>query len=384
MISLNWKNSFWTTKLSICIGESDQIIHMSSTLYYWSGGGIRPPRNTYRVKFFKENFRMALTNAQYDAIMHEYENRRSIHRQELEERLQSVYESVPGYKELDEETASASVDFGKRLIAGEKLDRSILKNKLLELSRQKQLLLIESGYAPDFLEMGYTCQDCRDTGYIGNEKCHCFRQKIIETLYDKSGLRILTRSCNFRKMTAKYYQGEDLTRFLKAKEVAEDFINNFGSDYQNLFIYGTVGTGKSFLSICIADELLRKGHSVLYFSSLELFKLLSRNTFDNNGKQDRKAIYDDLYGCELLIIDDLGTELTTSFVASELFSIINERDMRKRATIITTNLSLEQLQHTYSDRVFSRVTSNYRILKLSGQDIRKIQKIAKKESEDVK
>jgi DNA replication protein DnaC len=302
----------------------------------------------------------------------------------MEERLLSIYDSVPGYRELDEETASASVAFGKRILAGEKLDRSILRNQLKEIARQKQLLLIESGYSADYLDMGYTCQDCRDTGYIGNEKCHCFKQKIIETLYDKSNLRLLTKSCNFRKMTSRYYQGEDLERFEKARKVAEDFINNFSSDYQNLFIYGTVGTGKSFLSICIADELLRKGHSVLYFSSLQLFKRLSRNTSDNNGKQDRKAIYDDLFGCELLIIDDLGTELTTSFVASELFSCINERDMRKRSTIITTNLSLEQLQHTYSDRIFSRVTSNYRILKLSGQDIRKIQKIARKESEDLK
>ncbi len=327
---------------------------------------------------------MALTNAQYDSIMHEYEDRRALHRQEMEDRLLSIYDSVPGYRELDEETASASVAFGKRILAGEKLDRSILRNQLKEIARQKQLLLIESGYSADYLDMGYTCQDCRDTGYIGNEKCHCFKQKIIESLYDKSNLRMLTKSANFRKMSDKYYEGEDLVRFQKARALAEDFINNFDTDYQNLFIYGTVGTGKSFLSICIADELLRKGHSVLYFSSLELFKLLSRNTFDNNGKQDRKAIYDDLFGCELLIIDDLGTELTTSFVASELFSCINERDMRKRSTIITTNLSLEQLQHTYSDRIFSRVTSNYRILKLSGQDIRKIQKIARKESEDLK
>ena len=327
---------------------------------------------------------MALTNAQYDSIMHEYEDRRSLHRQELEERLQSVYESVPGYRELDEETASASVDFGKRLLSGEKLDRSVLKRQLSELARQKQLLLTEAGYSPDFLDMGYTCPDCKDTGYIGNEKCHCFKQKIIETLYDRSGLRILTKSNNFKKMSTAFYKGEDLERFIRAREVAEDFIKNFDSDYQNLFIYGTVGTGKSFLSICIADELLRKGHSVIYFSSQELFKLLAQNTFDSRNKQDLASLYNDLYNCELLIIDDLGTELFSSFVATELFSCINERDMRKKSTIINTNFSLEQLQHTYSERIFSRVTSNFRLLKLSGEDIRKAKKIARKESEDMK
>ena len=325
---------------------------------------------------------MALTNAQYDEIMHEYEERRALHRQELEDRQRYVYETVEGYKELEDETASASVSFGKRLLSGERLDRSVLKRELEGLARQKLILLTEAGFSSDYLDMGYTCQDCKDTGYIGNEKCHCFKQKIIETLYDKSNLKMLTKSANFRLLTDKYYQGEDLKKFHGAVKAAEEFINNFGSDYQNLFIYGTVGTGKSFLSVCIANELLKKGHSVIYFSSTGLFELLAENSFDYKNKGELRGIYEDLYNCELLIIDDLGTERTNSFVASELFSCLNERDNRKKATIITTNLSLEQLQNTYSDRIFSRITSNFRLLKLSGQDIRKIKKIARKESED--
>ena len=325
---------------------------------------------------------MALTNTQYDEIMHEYEERRSLHRQELEERQRHVYDTIPGYEDLEDRTASASVNFGKRLLAGERLDRSILKRELEELARQKKILLHEAGFSSDYLDMGYTCPDCKDTGYIGNEKCHCFKQKIIETLYDRSNLKMMTKSANFKLLSDSYYQGEDLKRFQGAVKAAEDFINNFGLDYQNLFIYGTVGTGKSFLSICVANELLKKGHSVIYFSSTGLFELLSENAFDYRNKQELRGIYDDLYKCELLIIDDLGTERTNTFVASELFSCLNERDLRKKATIITTNLSLEELQNTYSDRIFSRVTSNYRLLKLSGPDIRKLKKIARKESED--
>ncbi|SFC94891.1 ATP-binding protein [Butyrivibrio sp. YAB3001] len=326
---------------------------------------------------------MALTNTQYDAIMHEYEERRSLHRQELEERQRYVYDNVPGYKELEDETASASVEFGKRLLMGERLDRSILKKQLAEIAGKKLTLLTDAGFSSDYLDMGYTCQDCKDTGYVGNEKCHCFKQKIIETLYDKSNLKLLTKSANFKRMSDKYYSGEDLKRFLGAVHTSEDFINNFNSDYQNLFIYGTVGTGKSFLSICVANELLKKGHSVIYFSSSGLFNLLSEYVFDAKAKQELHSIYDDLYNCELLIIDDLGTERTNSFVASELFSCLNERDNRKRSTIITTNLSLEQLQAIYSDRIISRIISNYKLLKMTGQDIRKLKKIAKKESEDL-
>lgn len=326
---------------------------------------------------------MALTNAQYDSIMHEYEVRRSIHRQEMEDRKRCIYETVPGYKELDDETASASVRFGKRLLSGEHLDRSALKRELEELARQKLTLLTEAGYSSDYLDMGYSCKDCKDTGYIGNEKCHCFRQKIIEALYDKSNLKMLTKSANFKLLSEKYYQGEDLKRFHGAVKACEDFINNFNSDYQNLFFYGTVGTGKSFLTTCVANELLKKGHSVIYFSAPSLFELLSEYAFDAKMKQELHGVYEDLYNCELLIIDDLGTERTNNFVISELLSCINEREIRKKPTIITTNYSLENLQAIYADRIFSRITSNYSLLKITGPDIRKLKKIAKKESEDL-
>ena len=326
---------------------------------------------------------MALTNAQYDAIMHEYEERRSLHRQELEERQRYVYENVPGYKDLEDMTATTSVNFGKRLLAGERLDRSALKAELDELAKQKQTLLTESGFSSDYLDMGYTCQDCKDTGYIGNEKCHCFKQKIIEALYDKSNLRMLTKSANFKLLTDKYYSGEDLDRFKGALRACEDFINNFISDYQNLFIYGTVGTGKTFLSICVANELLKKGCSVIYFSASGLFDMLSQYVFDAKLKSELRGIYDDLYNCELLVIDDLGTEGINQFTLSQLFPLLNERDNRKKSTIITTNLSLEHLQNNYSERIFSRITSNFRLLKLTGKDIRTLKKIARKESEDL-
>ncbi|MCR5155651.1 MAG: ATP-binding protein [Butyrivibrio sp.] len=327
---------------------------------------------------------MALTNSQYDAIMHEYEERRSLHRQELEERLQSVYENVPGYKELEDRTATASVEFGKRLLRGEVLPKEDLAKELAQIAAQKQMLLVQAGYSRDFLDMGYTCPDCKDTGYIGNEKCHCFKQKIVDTLYNKSNLRTLTRQNNFRIMSRDYYKGDDLSRFNGAVKAAEDFINNFDSDYQNLFIYGTVGTGKSFLSICIADELLKKGHSVIYFSSTGLFELLGEVTFNRESRQDFQNVFGELLECELLIIDDMGTEMVNNFVLSKLFSLLNERDLRKKSTVITTNFALDQLQNTYSDRIFSRVTGNYKLLKISGPDIRRLKKLAKKESEDLK
>lgn len=128
------------------------------------------------------------------------------------------------------------------------------------------------------------------------------------------------------------------------------------------------------MSGCIASELLQSGHSVIYFSASGLFDTLARYTFDARAKEALSGFYEDIYSCDLLIIDDLGTEMTNTFVASQLFSCLNERHLRKNSTIISTNLSLEELRDRYSDRVFSRITSHYDLCKLTGPDIRMCKK----------
>ena len=141
-------------------------------------------------------------------------------------------------------------------------------------------------------------------------------------------------------------------------------------DYQNLLFYGTVGTGKSFLSNCIASELIKKGHSVIYFSSGDLFSKISEYAFRKNGKTSDTSPYEEIYNCDLLVLDDLGTELTNSFVISQLFTCLNERHLRRKSTIISTNLVMDYLRDRYDDRIFSRIISNYDVCKLSGQDVR--------------
>ena len=136
--------------------------------------------------------------------------------------------------------------------------------------------------------------------------------------------------------------------------------------------------GKTFLSHCIAKELIDSAHSVIYFSAFELFDTFAKNTFRKGVKEDEQAeLYSYIFDCDLLIIDDLGTELTNSFVSSQLFLTINERLLRKKSTIISTNLPIDIFADTYSERVFSRITSNYKMLKLIGDDIRIQKKLSK-------
>ena len=264
---------------------------------------------------------------------------------------------------------------GRKLLSGDKQALDDMKKQLHALSTQKQQMLKEHGYPADYLEPVYDCPDCQDTGYLpDHSKCHRMKQKIAHYLYEQSGLENLLETENFSHLSTDYYQGEDLARFKKTVLNARKFVSDFSSHYHNLLFYGTVGTGKSFLSGCIASELLQTGHSVIYFSASGLFDTLARYAFDSRAKEALSGFYEDLYNCDLLIIDDLGTEMTNTFVASQLFSCLNERHLRKNATIISTNLSLEELRDRYSDRVFSRITSHYDLCKLTGPDIRMCKK----------
>lgn len=313
---------------------------------------------------------MALSNTQYDSIIHEYDVARLSNHHLLEQRREYVYENVEGYKELDSSVVSVSLDYARKKLAGEEDSLEELHALLDDLHSMKASLLKGAGLPEDYLEPIYNCPDCKDTGYIGREKCHCFKGRITSILYDQSNIREFLKDNNFSKLSYAYYQGEDLDRFKKAEETCHDMIDDFSNEKKSLLFYGTVGIGKSFLSGCVAQELIEKGYSCFYYSAIELFAQISKETFHTSQKDDLYNLLDYLYNCDLLIIDDLGTENTNSFVSSQLFSIINERSLRKRSTIISTNLSLQELRERYSDRVFSRIVTSFNIVHLSGNDIR--------------
>ena len=147
------------------------------------------------------------------------------------------------------------------------------------------------------------------------------------------------------------------------------FIEDFPSA-RNLLFYGDTGVGKTYLTHCIAKALLDKGYSVLYLTAIDLFDIFSKYAFDNDNEADYREAFSQILDCDLLIIDDLGTELANSFTNSRLFYCINERIILEHSTIISTNLDLQGLMNAYSERIFSRITMSYNIYKIFGEDIR--------------
>lgn len=321
---------------------------------------------------------MALSNSQYDAIMREYGRQQMENQHRLEARKNEIYREIPAIRELEAEIAGRSVAGAKRLLGGDTGVLSQLKEELADLREQKALLIRAKGYPDDYLELHYRCPDCKDTGWRDGRKCHCFLKAQMKLLYAQSNLDQVLDQENFGNLSYAYYDDQEilpeigLTNADYMRRVVRgcmDFAADFDRKKENLLFTGSTGVGKTFLTNCIARALMDSGHSVIYLSAGDLFEVFSRNKFDYDTPEDMRDTYRYILDCDLLIIDDLGTELNNSFTSSQLFYCINERMNMSRSTIISTNLSIARLRDSYTDLVTSRIM-RYRIIPLYGRDIR--------------
>lgn len=321
---------------------------------------------------------MSLTNSQYDAIMRQYDAKQSRNRELVRKKQEELYARDPRFAEIEKKIGEVSLAQAKKLLAGDDKALVQLKAQLAELAREREVLYSDLGVSAADFEMSYTCPDCRDTGFIDGQKCHCFRQAAIDMLYTQSNIRRVLEEENFNHFSFKYYSKdlrhpvlEGMSAYSYAVHTVKycrDYIENFDHSGENILFQGSVGTGKTFLSHCIAKELIESGHSVIYFSAHDLFDVFRKQTFDKDNDAHEQA--DHIFDCDLLIIDDLGSEFRNSFTVSQLFLLINERLMRKKSMIISTNLTPEQLVDEYSERTASRILSNFSSFMLVGEDIR--------------
>lgn len=320
---------------------------------------------------------MPLSNAQYDEIMRGYQQKQIQNRHLTQERLEKLYVKLPQLKSINDQIASLSVE-AARMKLNDKLDTyHQLKQQIDDLRNEKILLLEHHNLNDCYFEPVYTCKDCKDTGYINGEKCHCFKQAVIDVVYSQSNIKNILSRENFNFFSYKYYSEKEInpTTGLSSLETAKravseckNFIEQFDQKPKNLFFYGNTGVGKTFLSNCVAKELLERGYSVIYFTAFQLFDILSKGVFERDA--DAIAAHQNIFDCDLLIIDDLGTEFANSFTTSQLFLCVNERLLRQKSTIISTNLNLNQMVDMYSERTWSRISSDYTLIKLFCDDIR--------------
>ena len=322
---------------------------------------------------------MSLSNSQYDELIRTYDARQLKNQHDLEERIRLTYLKVPRLREIDQAIASLSVSSARKMLDGNKDAFASYQEELNRYRTERAELLRRYEIPEDYLTPSHMCPDCKDTGFIDGKRCHCFKQAAINLVYTQSNLREVLLRENFSTFSYDYYSDEDISPATGLSSLAtakyavakcHEFVADFDhpDTFSNLYLYGDTGIGKTFLSNCVAKELLDRGHSVIYFTAFQLFDILSKGVFEKD--EDALAAHQNIFTCDLLIIDDLGTELSNSFTTSQLFLCLNERILRKKSTIISTNLGMNQIADIYSERVLSRISSNYTLLKLFGADIR--------------
>lgn len=313
-------------------------------------------------------------------IMKDYEKKRRIAQDQREKRKKEIHDAIPRIAEIEEEIRRVGISISRAILnQPEDPTRVIkeLKAQLDSLKQEKAFLLTENNIPIQYLEEHYQCTQCQDKGFLpSGKKCSCFKQQLINRAYSMSNLASVLERENFQTFNINLFSNEPYgdqnisprENILEILNICEGFVINFDSiQEENLLFYGDTGLGKTFLANCIAKALLDKGKIVVYQTAFKIFEVLEEIRFHN---QKNKEKYQLLFDADLLIIDDLGTEITNTFTNSELFNIINSRILANKKTLISTNLSPNDIMKKYDDRIFSRLFSKYTIIKFFGEDLR--------------
>ena len=322
---------------------------------------------------------MATRTQIYKEVLREYDALRTQKAAELRERREAIYMKLPRLEEIERELSMLGVSTAKLVLMQPESREAALaqmQEKQKELRTEREMLMAKNCLSPSLLKIEYVCKACEDTGYVGNEPCACMKHKLMDRLYDQSNVRDVIKAENFDTFDLRLFSEEVVpAEGISPKENAQRnlrmamaFAENFTGD--NLLLYGGAGRGKTFLCNCIAKDVLEQGKTVLYLTAGQLFRQLEEIRFHRDEEEEMPDWDAELLGADLLIIDDLGTEFSTVFTTSELFRIINDRKLRKKPVVISTNLDYKALMDQYSDRLMSRIIGDFVTLKFFGDDIR--------------
>lgn len=309
-------------------------------------------------------------------ILKIYDNIRDNEVKALKARKAEISEKYPEIIELDNKIQKLSLQMSLSLIKSEDAKKTLneFKENITDLRVKKCEMLVERGYNPEYLNLHYQCNRCQDTGFIGPQKCVCYKEKLVKLYYKDSELENTVKYNNFNNFDLNLFSNHRLgdEKYSPRKNmennleyILDDFIPNFSSISTNLLFYGNPGSGKTYLSYCIAKAILDKGYLVVYKTSDELIKNLRDIRFNNDYNLESL-----LLNCDLLIIDDLGAEHLNEFSITELFNIINKRILTKKKMLISTNLTLQGITKQYSERIASRLIGDFKLCKFYSEDIR--------------
>lgn len=322
------------------------------------------------------------------SVLRKFDQKRNAAIDNQKKRLQEIYVNFPRIKEIDSQISKTGILIAKALLNDpDSYEKNIIevKKKMNDLKAEKAFLLTENNIPLDYLDIKYECSKCEDTGFLKKndfkdvEKCTCLKQELVRESYSMSNIEQKLLKENFNTFdidlfSDEQFEDEQLSpkqNMLSILDTAKSFCLNFNEpNDENLLFYGGTGLGKTFMCNCIAKNLLDRGKVVVYQTSFKLIEIVESCRFNKANSNLSRDDYDMIFSADLLIIDDLGTELVNSFTASELFNIINSRLLSGKKTVISTNLSLLDMGEIYTDRIFSRIASHFSLSRFYGPDIR--------------
>lgn len=298
-------------------------------------------------------------------------------------RHERAYARVPELQRLDRQIAALIPQAAAAALGG---GRSVedLRRESLDLQARRAELLVENGWPIDYLDGAWECPRCRDTGYVEGRMCSCLKK-----LYDKALARDLSALLNLGSESfgtfdlGLYDDRPDPASGVSPRAQMEtvfgicyDYAVDFGKRRENYLFRGGTGLGKTFLSACIAREVARQGFSVTYVTAVEALAAFEEQKFSHDGETSAKAdaLVRRMCQCELLILDDLGTEMVTEFSRSALYTLVNTRLLNRKKTVVSTNLTAAQMARRYTPQIMSRLEGEYQVLSFAGTDIRVLKK----------
>jgi len=324
------------------------------------------------------------------ALLLEYDQKKRRAELDLENRKNELYVKFPRLQEIETELNNFAINTAKNILKGTANSLDNLNKKVIELKKEKEKILKENKIPNNFLEPNYECSICKDTGYIQIENsasglCSCLRQKLLDISYNKSNISNLDKE-NFDTFRPEIFSDKaepekykvnvsPRQNIISIKSKCLEFIENFDNpETHNLLFTGNTGLGKTFISNCIANELIKRGKNVLYQTAPVLLETVIDNKMSKYKNSSQDDFYKNVLEADLLIIDDLGTECLNSMKLSELFTILNTRllnlNNKVTKTIISTNLNINNIFKNYEERIGSRIAGFYDIYYFFGDDLR--------------
>ncbi len=318
---------------------------------------------------------MGYNKNNYIRIREEYETKYLRAREAADLRRAEVWAAIPEVEEIDKALQLTGLSIMRAALDGGDVDARIAetRSRNAELNAVRQSLLIARGYPADYTEPHYDCALCNDSGYADGRMCRCMKKQLIEAGYESSGMGNLIREQSFANFDLRYYEGDAAAhrRMNQIRIKMQQYADTFAAGAAgSLVLFGSTGLGKTHLSSAVARVVIERGYDVFYVSAISLLSDFEMQRFGNSAGGETGLGTARYFDCDLLIIDDLGTEVSNQFSTSVLYNIINTRLNRKKATIISTNLTQEDFRKRYWDRITSRVLGEYTVLPFLGRDIR--------------